>query len=60
MVISVWAKFGVETEVDQEMEKAHLLLTSEAKTGEPGEAKEKRRLGGSLQPESAKGLLVGY
>ncbi len=41
MVISVWAKFGVETEVDHEMKSAHLLLTSEAKTGEPGEAKEK-------------------
>jgi len=41
MVISVWAKFGIETEVDHELAKAHLLLTSDAKTGEPGEAKEK-------------------
>ncbi len=40
MVISVWAKFGAETEVNREMEKAHLLLTSTAATGEPGETKE--------------------
>lgn len=40
MVISVWPKFGVETAVNSEMEKAHLLLTGTAATGEPGEAKE--------------------
>jgi alpha-D-xyloside xylohydrolase len=40
LVISVWPKFGVETEVNHEMEKAHLLLTSVASTGEPGESNE--------------------
>ncbi len=40
LVISVWAKFGAETAVKQEMEKAHLLLTGPASTAEPGEAKE--------------------
>jgi alpha-D-xyloside xylohydrolase len=39
MVISVWAKFGVETAVNREMEAAHLLLTNAASTGEPGETK---------------------
>jgi alpha-D-xyloside xylohydrolase len=40
MVISVWAKVGAETAVKQDLEKAHLLLTSPASTAEPGEAKE--------------------
>jgi alpha-D-xyloside xylohydrolase len=41
MVISVWAKFGSETAVDQDFKKAHFVLTSVASTGEPGESKEK-------------------
>ena len=40
MVISVWAKFGSETTVDQDFKKAHFVLTSVASTGEPGESKE--------------------
>lgn len=54
MVISVWAKFGVETEVDQEMKNAHLLLTSDAKTGEPGEAKEKENWVDLFNPKAQK------
>ncbi|MGB8029917.1 MAG: glycoside hydrolase family 31 protein [Terracidiphilus sp.] len=38
MAISVWPKFGPETAIAHEMENAHLLLTKEAKTGEPGGA----------------------
>jgi alpha-D-xyloside xylohydrolase len=40
MVISVWAKFGVQTEVNQEFVNAGLILKSAAATGEPGESKE--------------------
>lgn len=40
MVISVWAKFGVQTAVDQQFKDQHLVLRSAASTGEPGEAKE--------------------
>ena len=40
MVISVWAKFGVQTEVNRDFEKAGLILKSAASTGEPGESKE--------------------
>ena len=40
LIISVWAKFGAETDVNREMEKAGLLLKSAAATGEPGETKE--------------------
>jgi len=40
MVISVWAKFGAETAVDHQFKDAHLLLTSAASTGEPGETRE--------------------
>jgi alpha-D-xyloside xylohydrolase len=40
LTISVWAKFGAETEVDQAFKKANLVLTSAAATGEPGESKE--------------------
>ena len=40
MVISVWAKFGVQTEVNRDFEEAGLILKSAASTGEPGESKE--------------------
>jgi alpha-D-xyloside xylohydrolase len=40
MVISVWAKFGVQTEVNRDFENAGLILKSAASTGEPGESKE--------------------
>ncbi len=40
LVISVWPKFGAETAVFRQFKNAHLLLTSTASTGEPGEKKE--------------------
>ena len=40
LVISVWGKFGAQTEVAREFQKADLVLKSEAATGEPGESKE--------------------
>lgn len=40
MVISVWAKFGVQTEVNRDFENAGLILKSAASAGEPGESKE--------------------
>ena len=40
MVISVWAKFGVQTDVNKEFVHDGLILKSAAATGEPGESKE--------------------
>ncbi len=40
MVISVWAKFGVQTDVNKEFVNDGLILKSAAATGEPGESKE--------------------
>jgi alpha-D-xyloside xylohydrolase len=37
MVISVWAKSGAETAVDQQFKEEHLLLSNAANSGEPGE-----------------------
>ena len=54
LIVSVWAKFGVETAVDREMEKAHLLLTSSASTGEPGEAKETENWADLFNPKTQK------
>ena len=52
LVISVWAKFGAETAVNHEMEKAHLLLTSAASTGEPGETKESENWADVFNPKA--------
>ncbi len=41
LVASVWAKFGSETAVDQDMQKEHLLLPSAADPREPGETQAK-------------------
>ena len=41
LVASVWAKFGSETTVDQDMKKEHLLLGSAEGAREPGEAQAK-------------------
>jgi alpha-D-xyloside xylohydrolase len=54
MVISVWAKFGAETDVNHEMEKAHLLLTGAASTGEPGETKESESWADLFNPQAQK------
>ena len=54
LVISVWAKFGAETEVDHQMVAAHLVLTSAASTGEPGEAKERENWADLFDPKAQK------
>jgi len=52
MVISVWAKFGAETAVDQDFKKAGLVLTSAAATGEPGESKETENWADMFNPKA--------
>ena len=52
--ISVWAKFGAETDVNQDMGKEHLLLPVEAATGEPGEAKAKENWADLFNPRAGK------
>jgi alpha-D-xyloside xylohydrolase len=54
LVISVWAKFGVETAVDHDFENAHLVLTSKASTGEPGEAKAQENWADLFNPMAQK------
>jgi alpha-D-xyloside xylohydrolase len=54
LVISVWAKFGAETEVNREMQRAHLLLTSNASTAEPGEANERENWADLFNPATQK------
>ena len=54
LVISVWAKFGAETEVNRQMERAHLLLTSNASTAEPGEAHERENWADLFNPAAQK------
>jgi alpha-D-xyloside xylohydrolase len=54
MVISVWAKFGNETQVNHDMANSHLLLTSSAATGEPGEAKENESWADLFNPAAQK------
>ena len=45
MVISVWAKFGAETAVNHEMERAHLLLTRRGCHGRTGRDTRNMRAG---------------
>ncbi len=52
MVISVWAKFGAETQVNHDMENANLVLKSAASTGEPGETKEKENWADLFNPKA--------
>jgi alpha-D-xyloside xylohydrolase len=52
LIISVWAKFGAETAVNRDMENAHLLLTSVASTGEPGETKEHENWADLFNPKA--------
>jgi alpha-D-xyloside xylohydrolase len=54
MVISVWAKFGTETDVNRRMGDAHLLLTHAASAGEPGETKERESWADLFNPEAQK------
>ncbi len=52
LIISVWAKFGAETAVNHEMEDAHLVLTSSAGSGEPGEGKERENWADLFNPQA--------
>ena len=54
LIISVWAKFGAETAVNRELGDAHLLLTSAASTGEPGESKERESWADLFNPKAQK------
>ncbi len=52
LVASVWAKFGTETAVDQDMKRDHLLLTSEADHREPGETQAKEDWADLFNPKA--------
>jgi alpha-D-xyloside xylohydrolase len=52
LVISVWAKFGAETEVDRQMVASHLVLTSAVSTREPGETKERENWADLFNPKA--------
>jgi len=52
LVASVWAKFGAETAVDQDMKKEHLLLTSEPDHREPGETQAKEDWADLFNPKT--------
>lgn len=52
LVISVWAKFGVGTEVDRQMVAAHLVLTNAASTAEPGEARQRENWADLFDPQA--------
>lgn len=54
LTISVWAKFGAETEVDKQMVAQGLVLRSAASTGEPGEAKERENWADLFNPRAQK------
>lgn len=54
LAISVWAKFGAETEVDKEMVAQGLVLKSAASTGEPGETKERENWADLFNPRAQK------
>ena len=54
VVISVWAKFGAETEVDKEFVAKNLVLKSAASTGEPGETKERENWADLFNPQAQK------
>jgi alpha-D-xyloside xylohydrolase len=54
LVISVWAKFGAETEVDKEFVANNLVLKTAASTGEPGEAKERENWADLFNPQAQK------
>jgi alpha-D-xyloside xylohydrolase len=51
-VASVWAKFGTETAVDQDMKKEHLLLASSDPAREPGETQAKEDWADLFNPKA--------
>ncbi len=54
LLISVWAKFGADTSVNQDFEKANLDLKSKASTSEPGEAREQEDWADLFNPKAQK------
>ncbi len=52
LVASVWAKFGTETAVDQDMKKEHLLLPSGDDPREPGETQAKEDWADLFNPKA--------
>ena len=52
LVASVWAKFGAETAVDQDMKKERLLLPSGADPREPGETQAKEDWADLFNPKA--------
>jgi alpha-D-xyloside xylohydrolase len=52
LVASVWAKFGTETAVDQDMKKEHLLLASSDAAREPGETQAKEDWADLFNPKA--------
>ena len=52
LVISVWAKFGAETEAGKEFVAKSLVLKSSASTGEPGETKERENWADLFNPQA--------
>ena len=52
LVASVWAKFGSETSVDQDMKKEHLLLASAESSREPGESQAKEDWADLFNPKA--------
>ena len=52
LVASVWAKFGTDTTVDQDMKKAHLILASADGAREPGEAQAKEDWADLFNPKA--------
>lgn len=52
LAISVWAKFGADTEVGRQMRNAHLVLHGAASTGEPGETHESEYWADLFNPQA--------
>ncbi len=52
LVASVWAKFGSETAVDQDMKREHLLLASSDAAREPGETQAKEDWADLFNPKA--------
>ena len=52
LVISIWAKFGVQTDVNKEFERDGTVLRSAAASGEPGESKEAENWADLFNPKA--------
>lgn len=52
VVISVWAKFGIQTDVDREFLKNGWVLRTAASNGEPGETNEKENWADLFNPKA--------